>query len=225
MAYGTDGNGPNMGNSNRNRNTLRNLYSKRPAPLLSPDATLGYATQVAGLQRNLGAALALQRQQVAAARGDFQSARAEARQLRIEETASAVNSALDRGILGSSIDLGARSRAVTDAAAYLAGARTERDQAVAQAKLGGLAAVGDFYTAKGALDAQRAVQQQMLAVEQYKNDTFDSLLQNFGALRKDILRKLLSRGRRRDALAMLSPQVPGVVGGVTQEGWKVGGPI
>lgn len=215
---GTNRNGPTY--ANRNRNTTRNnashgtgasgnrpdfpkypLKGNGPAPMptLMPSQEAGYATQIAGLQRNLAAAQALAKANIAAARGQYQSAHAEADKTQIDETATAVNHALDSHTFGSSFDLGARAGAVTDAAQQLQDARLTRDQAIAQERVGVIGAQGDFYTGLGGIQADRGAAEAEAAAQAYQNDMFNSVTQDFGALKQAALAALAANnGRRRD---------------------------
>lgn len=175
------------GNSNltgtRNRETLINQRSKYtygtpgPAPLLSPSATFGYATQVAGLQQNLAAAMALKRQQIQAARAAATLQRQQAVAQEISNMAGNVNSALDRGIVGSSIDLQARADTKTELGAARAAIVGERSQAVGAAKLGGMQAVGQYYLGLGQVQADKANARAELALQAYQNDQLLAVLQ------------------------------------------------
>jgi hypothetical protein len=192
----------------RIRNTTANNRSKTQpptpiAPLLNPSFYAGYAQQVAGLQQNLAAAMALKRAQIQQARGTATQARFAAREQAVQDTAAAVNAALDRGILGSSIDMSNRAAVLAQLAANKAAIAADRGQAIAQAKLQGMQAIGEYYLGLGNLAAQQAAQQAELAVQQYQADLLNVATQKYSDLYKQVLNKLLQnyRGRRRDLSA------------------------
>jgi hypothetical protein len=196
---GVQGNGPSHGNSNRNRNTLRNLQSKSststgqaPPPSLSPSQAGAYASQVAALQQQLAGAMAQQRLGISQAKGTFIAAKGGAREQRIADTAGAVNSSLSRGIFGSSMDLAGRTGAITTEASTVEAANLAKSQAVAQARLGGVQATGDYYSGLAGIQTERANTLAEIAAQNYQNDLFDTKQQNFNDIRRNILQRMLA---------------------------------
>ena len=203
--------GPGSNNAGRgsgagsNKNTLFNQYSKRtpyganptPAPL-DPNSYGAYASQVMGLQQQLAAAQALARAGIGTAKSTFIQERDAARALRVNETVSAENAALDRNLVGSSIDMQGRATAITDSAAAKQAALAKRNAAIAAARGDQVAAVGQFYTGLGSAQADLANQQAMANIQRFQNDQFDVYQTNFDALRQAVLRQLNNRGRKRD---------------------------
>ena len=101
-------NGPRAGRGRgRNRNSVVNNASK--APVVSPGSAVNYGAQTANLQLVLAQRLAAMKAQAGLIRSDFLTAKAGARAEAVSGMASQVNTALDRGILGSSTDLAGRA--------------------------------------------------------------------------------------------------------------------
>lgn len=204
---GSNNVGRNSG-AGSNKNTLLNQYSKRtavganigtPSPA-APGDYGAYASQVMGLQQSLAGALALARSGAGAARGQYVVDRAAAKNLRVSETVAAENSALDRNLVGSSIDLSGRATAVTDAAAAQQAALAQRNQALAAIQNQKIQAVGGFYTGLGSAQAQLAQAQAQAQIQRFQQDMFDTQTTNFAALRKAVLARLRDRGRVRDGV-------------------------
>lgn len=176
------------------------LGSNPTAPLLSPTAMHGFATQMAGLQTQYAGALALKRNQIANARAQFQLDRQAAFSQAKGEMAGSVNSALDRGIVGSSADMNNRSAVLASLAANRAAALGTKAQTIGAARANAIGALGSFYLGMGQVQAQKGIAQSELAIEQYKADQLSLLNQNYADYQKDILKALQarSRGRQRD---------------------------
>lgn len=187
-------------------------YGANPTPpVLPPNSYGAYAAQIMGLQQSLAAAAALQRANIGAARSTYLLAQNQARALQIGETASAEQSALQSGILGSSADLANRAQAITDAATARQEALAARGAAIASARTGMLGAIGQYYGGLGQVQAAQANEAATLANQRYQNDLFDVLNQNFNKLRTQVLRRL-QRGRARDinpGIPIVRPGYPG----------------
>jgi hypothetical protein len=209
---GTSGNGPKMGNSNRKRNTLRNLASKRlpvTIPNLSPGSAIGYAGQVAGLEQSLYARLAAIRAQAAAARGQFQADRSNIQAQAVDAMAGTVNAALDRGLIGSSIDLEGRAAVEAQRAAALVQARLQRSQALAGLRVEGIQATNDYYTGLLQVLAQKRAEQAQMAAQDFQQNVYDAMQQNYQQLYRQVLQRLSSRGRRAGIGAALAGEATG----------------
>lgn len=213
----------------RSNNTLIHNRSKYappnflngPAPLLPPAVTYGYSAQLAGLQTQFAGALALKKAMIAQARSDATLARQQARSEAVAGMAGAVNTALDRGLLGSSIDAGNRAAVLARLGEARQGIVADRAAQVAQARLQGLQALGQFYLGAGQLAAQQGLEQAQLAIQQYQADQLGLMTQSFTDLQKKILQKL--RGRQRDLqLAAAAGAVPGNLGAAATTGALVG---
>jgi hypothetical protein len=220
-----DANHPNQGDnmagpgSNRtgdgsNKNTVINDKSKAPKPGLNytpygqnatpspadPSTYGGYAAQVMGLQQRLAAAMAAKRTSISGAQAQYMMAKQAAAQQQVAGVTAAESNALQRGILGSSADLGGRAAAVTDAATARQSAFVEKNLAVAQAQTGAVGAVGEFYSGLGQAQFDVANAQANIAAQRYQNDQFDVLNQNYAALQAQWQAFLTKRGRARDSV-------------------------
>jgi hypothetical protein len=80
--------------------------------------------------------------------------------------ATAVNTALDRGIVGSTVDASARAGVDADVAGARAGARSEALQALAQNRLSVSQAGVDYFMGAQTLEAQKLAQQQEALAQQ-----------------------------------------------------------
>jgi len=214
--FGTQGDtmagpGSNRTGAGSNKNTVVNAYSKKPKPPTSPTAYGsqatpppadpstygGYAAQVMGLQQRLAAAMALKKTTIGGAQAQYMLAKQQAAASQVSGVTSAESDALQRGILGSSADLGNRAGAVTDAAALRQAALADKNQAVAGAQVGAMGAVGEFYTGLGQAQFDVANAQANIAAQRYQNDAFDVLNQNYAKLQAQWQRFLQRRGRTR----------------------------
>jgi hypothetical protein len=157
-------------------------YGSPVTPQLSPSTTYGFGTQIAGLQQQYAGALALKKMQVAQANAAALQARQAAGAQERTDMAGAVNSALDRGLVGSSIDTSQRASVLAALAANKASIAGDRAAAIGQAQTGALQAAGQYYLGLGQAQAQQAFQQEELAIQQYQNDQLTGVLQKLQAL-------------------------------------------
>lgn len=210
------------GNSNdtgtRIRNTLINARSKEtqvggdPGALgvADPGSYGAYAASVMGAQTQLAGALALSRAGIGGAKAQFMLDAEQAKQLRVSETAGAVNTALDRGIVNSSVDLANRAGAITDSVAARQQALVTRNQTIAQLRGQNIQALGAYYGTLGEASFSLQNSEALAAIERYKQGLYDSY---YGSAQK-----LRNRGRTRDL------GLPGGNGpGVTSTGYQTGG--
>ena len=155
-------NGPRMGRvTGRFRNTLINNASKSsiPAPPVSPSSAVAYGQQLAQAANTLYARLAALRAQKGLIQGQFRVDRAQARANAIANMASTVNQALDRGIVGSSIDLAARSGVLAQRSAEVQAALQARLQGLLGLRAERLAAFNEYLNQLYAIQAAKAAQQ------------------------------------------------------------------
>lgn len=195
------GPGSNQTGAGSNKNTLLNKYSKTtpygatsgtPSPA-DPATYGGYAATIMGLQQRLAAAQALAQQTVGQAKADFGLAKQAAKVYRVEGTAAAEGDALNRGIVGGSTDLGARSAVIAETAAQRQAALAAKRSTVAGARLDQLSAVGDYYTGMGAAQADLANTQAMQNIQRYQADAFDTMSTNFNKFRQALLDRMSHR--------------------------------
>lgn len=204
------GPGSNRTGAGSNKNTTINDYSKAPKPkpigalgsgvpgAADPATYGGYATQVMGLQQRLAAAMAAKKQGIAGAQAQYALAKQQAAGSLVEGVTAAESNALQRGILGSSADLGGRAAAVTDAATAQQAALAERNQGIASQQVAAMGAVGEFYTGLGTAQFDVANAQSAQALQRYQNDLLAQGNQNYTKLQQQWLAYLRSRGRTRD---------------------------
>jgi len=169
MAYA--GNGPRAGRTTgRQRNSLLNNASKTPPPVVGPSSAINYGQQTAAAQMTLSERLATLKAQQGLIAGQFRMDRAQVKADAIGSMAGAVNSALDRGILNSSIDYGQRAGVLSERASGI--------QAAVQAKLAGklglrterIGAFNDYYNQLFAIQSAKSAEQQEMATQAFLND-------------------------------------------------------
>ena len=169
MAY-TD-NGPRAGrNKGRFRNTLLNNASKAAPPPVSAESAVAYGGQLATAQMTLAERLAALRAQAGLVRGQFQMDRSTVRANAISGMAAAVNSSLDRGLVGSSVDAAGRTGVLAQKAADMQAAIQAKVQGLLGIRTGRISAVNDYYTQYYNIQAQKAAEQATLANQAFLND-------------------------------------------------------
>lgn len=232
---GTDGNGPRAGvdpYSRRNSNTTRHDASKasgKPGlPVLGPEFAAAQAQQLAGIQQQLLSTLAALKSQKGAARAQFTLDKAGAKAQRIDDMASTVNAALDRGVLGSSFDLSARAGVVADEAAAINAARMQKATTLEQLRLAAISAQNQAGIDTAGVAAQGAAQQAALAIQQYQAGAYDRQMRGYQDLYRQILERLQARrgGRRYGYPGMTATGnggPNGTVGTILPGGWQSGG--
>ncbi len=166
-------NGPRAGrNRGRFRNTLLNNASKAPVPppLVSPSSATAYGGQLATLQSTLAARLAALRAQKGLIQGQFRMERAAVRSEQVAGMASAVNQALERGIVGSSIDAAQRIGVEAQAATGISAAIQARVQGLLGLRASRIEAANEYYTGIYDVQARKAAEQAELATQALMND-------------------------------------------------------
>lgn len=169
VAY-TDTKGPSVGN--RNRNTVRNNLSKAtpPAPLLGPGATLGYGTQAAGATTSLYERLAAIKAQKGLIKAQAIQGRADAKAAGIAGVTGAVNNALDRGILNSSIDYAGRTAALADKERMMQDVIAQKSAGLLGLGTERISAFNDFYNTMFGIQADKAAAQSEQSISAFLND-------------------------------------------------------
>lgn len=170
MAY-TE-NGPRPGSRRgRARNTLANNASKAtPAPPVPVGTALDTGVQMANLQNILAQQLAATQAQKGAIQGQFRMDRAAVKANKIAGMASAVNSSLERGIIGSSIDVAGRVGVEAEAAAGLQGALQAKVQGLLGLRSDRISALNDYYSGVFNVEAARAQAQAEAATQAFIED-------------------------------------------------------
>lgn len=175
---GTSNNGPNTGNTRRRRNTLRNNASKEGGlgfiPPLGPQQTFGYATQLSQLRGDYLTKLAELTQTAKGFRSQFRLDKANIIAARRQALGDASNSAIERGMLGSSVDVEGRAGVKAEAAAALAGARAAKKAGIQASKQQKLLASNLFHSGVLATLADKRAAQAAAAAQSFQNDEFDS---------------------------------------------------
>lgn len=167
--------GPSEGS--RKRNTLANILSKYKVdyqnpggaaalPALSPADTAQYYAQLSGLAAQYQQQQADLRAQRVGLRAGFRTARAG---IRLEEKfglGRAESQALERGGVGSSVDVAGRARVRAEAVGAVAGAKEQMFQSLAQNRIAEQRAGLGFFQASQQLEANRLAAQQQDLVRQ-----------------------------------------------------------
>lgn len=216
----TGNRGPRPGNeARRSRNTVVNGASKSNypggyrAPISSASAVTtgndlaqaryGYLTQLAAL-----------RAQKPVIGQQFALARQSAKDNAIAGMAGSVNSALDRGIVGSSIDAGARAGVLAQRASDVSTAEADRAAALQNLKLQQVGAGNEYYS--NLSNIQNTISQEEMAntISAFANNQFDAKNLNY----RDILAAIRDQktGNTPRARTGLQPNPnPGVALGTT----------
>jgi hypothetical protein len=169
MAY-TD-NGPRAGrNRGRFRNTLLNNASKAAPPPVSPESAVAYGGQIATAQMTLADKLAALRAQTGLVRGQFQMDKAGVQANAIAGMASAVNSSLDRNMVGSTVDTAGRVGVLAEKASGMQAAIQAKIQGMLGVRTSRIQAANDYYTQLYDIQARKAAEQATLANQAFLND-------------------------------------------------------
>jgi hypothetical protein len=215
------------------RNTFANILSKNQVdyqnpggtaalPALSPASTANYYSQLAGLYAGYQNTLAGAKLQRVGIRSGLKTDLAGIKAEGIEMKATAVNTALDRGIVGSTVDASARAGVDADVAGARAGARSEALQALAQNRLGVSQAGVDYFMGAQGLEAQKLAQQQEALAQQLQANLIisgnESNMDALKAIYKALVAQLGGGGR---------PDKPRyqqqAIGSITSTGYQTGG--
>lgn len=218
------GPGSNLTGHRANNTQIHNAGKKPPAPtwlggppqaaLASPTSQLGYANQISGLQTTYAGALALQKATIAKARSDAILARQAAKSTAVAGMAGTVNNALDRGLLGSSIDLNGRADVLTQLGAAKQAALGAKTATIGAARADTIGAMGDYYLGLGQVQSQQAMDAAELSIDAYKNDQLGLLNQNFAAWQDYYANQMARRNRGRQRDLGFSNAVQGSIGAV-----------
>lgn len=170
VAAYTDTKGPRVGN--RNRNSVRNNLSKAtpPAPLVGPGATLGYGQQSASATTSLYERLAAIKAQKGLVKAQAIQGRADAKAAGIAGVSDAVNSALDRGILRSSVDYAGRTGALAEKERMMQDVIAQKSAGMLGLGQERIAAFNDFYNTQFGIQSQRAADQSEASIQAFMND-------------------------------------------------------
>lgn len=140
-------------------------------PNLSPDAAVAYNQQLQQLYLQRQDALQALREQRAEIRAAFQIARAGIERERNLALEQAVNVALDRGLLGGSVDLERRRDVMAEAAERLAQAINARNQALLANLAQAMAARREYAMGLANIAASRAAEQALINAQQFLEGT------------------------------------------------------
>jgi hypothetical protein len=169
MAYTV--NGPRAGRSTgRQRNTLVNTASKTPLPVVSPQSAVGYGAQAGQTQNQLFMRLAQYRRGLGQVQAKFRMDRAAAAAAARQGAVSVENQALDRGILGSSIQAGQMVGVRADKAQAIQMAVQARNEGRFGLESERIAAYNDYWNSFFQQQAQKRAEQATMANEAFLRD-------------------------------------------------------
>lgn len=166
----------------RKRNTMNNKASKQNMftydaagisggglPTLDPSAAANYYGQIQTLQSSLQAQLASLKQQRIGLRGDASVARADARQQGRAALVETVNNSLERGMLGGTADLKARTQVKAATAGAVTDVNRQLYDQLAQNRLAGTQAALQTEQAIQGVEANAIAQRMNLAAQEKSN--------------------------------------------------------
>lgn len=223
---GVKNNGPTVGN--RNRNTTVNAASKAgpgTPPPVAPSSAMNYAAAAAASRMRLAAALGQLKQERGMVAAQYRVAKGQAFQQRVADTAAAEADALDRGGVGSSVDVQGRAAAVAAQGDAQVAARMDRNSAIMELRRQAMLAKNQYSSELQDLASQRAAEQLQISLAEYEANTLANTQQNYQAAYDRALQKLLAgRNAKRDrarlqrrgyqAAGDVADAAVGVVGGV-----------
>lgn len=178
MAY--QNNGPRAGRGQRFRNTLMNQASKTPPPPVGATSAVDYGAQSAMNQLTLAQRLAALRAEKGQIFGQFRMDRASANANAISGMATAVNSSLDRGLVGSSIDAEGRTGVLAQKASDVQAAIQAKVQGLLGLRTQRIDATNQYYNAEFEIASQRAAEQATLANQAFLSDLVMRMLDEQG---------------------------------------------
>lgn len=174
MANTTGVNGPRPERTTgRSRDTVVNNASRVVAPPVSPASAVNAGDQLASGTYEYLQRLALLRQELMNARVNKADALAAARADRVAGMASAVNSALDTGMLGSSVDLSNRAAVIAQQAAAKQAALRGYQAETAGVQQEQLSAAAQFAQLQASIQAAKAAERMAALQENYYNGLYD----------------------------------------------------
>lgn len=193
-------------------------------PASTPDQTAAYYAQLQALQSQYSTTIADARLQRVGVNASFRTDKAAVKATGIANMAGTVNSAMDRGISGSSIDYQARIGVKADTANQIAGLKNQRIQDLGALQIMRQQAASDLYTGQTGLAAQQLAQQQAALAQQLETNAIISGAEsNVNAIKQlyDALtaqrnnNKSAAGGAGTSSYANLAPVLiaPGQIGG------------
>lgn len=151
----------------------RNTERRRSAtvPSLPPDSAVAYNQQLQQLYLQRQDALQALREQRKEIRAAYETARAGVLRERTLGLQDVINQSLDRGILGSSVDLERRAGVTAETAQRLAEAINARNQALLANLAQAMAARREFAMGLANIAASRAAEQALINAQQFLQGT------------------------------------------------------
>lgn len=172
VVNGSQNNGGKPGRSGRQRGALTNGKGPAvPPPAVDPSSAQAYAGQEASATSTLYDTLAGLKPQLGAIRGQFGIDKAAVRAAQISGQVGAEDNALQRGIVGSSIDLAGRSAVDATAAQGMQAAIQAKIQGVLGIKQQKLTAIDNYWTQFYQIQAEKAANQEAAAAAAVKDNT------------------------------------------------------
>src|SRR6266545_810979 len=165
-------NGPRAGRSTgRQRNTLMNNASKGyNIPAVPPGSAVGYGNQLGTLQMQLFQRLADIAAQQGGLRGQFLQQRAGLIAQRKQGIVDVQNSMLDRGVLGSSVDVTGRTKVRAATEQGIQAAWQQRQEGLLGLQRERLGAQNEYYSGVFNIMAQRRAEQAQMANQSFLQD-------------------------------------------------------
>lgn len=205
------------------RKSIKDLYMQAG---IDPATIAGYGAQAASLHGQYKDSIHLLNRNLAeqrrATRRGIRDVRAQGR----ENLSTAVGTALDRGVLGSSGDVTTRERVRADTKSGVAQARESLAQAASDIAAQRIQARRDYFSGLANLQAQRQAAQAMAGVQAYNEGLLDHLVNTGGGggggSRGPLMKKLQQLGGS-DIEVLHGPNVAGHAGHLhlaAQEGLK-----
>lgn len=186
----------NAGTNQRSGNNGA-LPTTQPAAtaVLPPGQSAAFTQQLAALQSQYSQQLAAIKMQGGDIRAQRVSAFADIKANQIAGAVGAESSALQRGIVGSSADLGNRAGVVATAAGQRVDARSAAGSALAQLRVSQMQAGTDYSMGIAGVLADKAAAQQELANQRYQNGLIGQAISSYQDLYQAALKRLLARGK------------------------------
>jgi len=131
---------------------------------------MGYAAQTSAVTMSLYEKLAALRAGKGLVRGQFKMDRAGAKALGISEMAGAVNSSLERGIVGSSVDYSGRTGALAAKESAMQQAMQQRTMGLLGLRTERIGAMNEYYNGLFSIQAQKSAEQSEMATQAFLND-------------------------------------------------------
>jgi len=198
----------NTGNQQRSGNNGQLPMQSPATAVLPPGQQSAFAAQLAALQSQYAQRVAALKVAGGGIRADRARAFADIKANRVQGAVAAEADALQRGIVGSSADLGARAGVVADAANAKVDARSMAAQQLAGLRVDQIGANTDFSVGIAGVIADKASAEAELANQRYmegligaQTDTYQSLFQKY-------LQRLLAKGKNPAGTSPLAGFMP-----------------